>query len=159
MRTTTGMTLKPSKLQPSNSKVDLSEYEGTMVSAQAAIDDEVPDGDYLAVVERAKVERTSKGFVLKWVFQIVGPTRAGHRLYRASALTVEDEERMQLLWRDIRKTDLGIKSLRELYRRTEEFSGLVFEISKKTNGDYERISIRRRVVPRAITSAGGLAHA
>ncbi|MHB9038950.1 MAG: DUF669 domain-containing protein [Armatimonadota bacterium] len=136
------------------SEIDLSQWDDSF--AKAKIEEhnfeDVPPGKYQVRVERAEiVKAVSTGNpMLKWTLKILGPTHVGRLLWRNSTWVSKDkntEERlMSWLRTDLHICGVDISTLSELRDRLGDLLDVTLEVTVRSKGENQSISIDRRIV-------------
>lgn len=126
---------------------DLSGFDDDFVEAPLEDrDDEIPDGRYQAVVERAELThaRSSGNPMLKWQLRILGPSSVGRVLWRHNVIATR--ENLRWLKKDLHTCGLHLERLSELQANLNRLLGVVVEVVVRTAGENRNTYLNRRIV-------------
>ena len=116
------------------SSSDLAEFDGLYQSAEiapGATPAEVPDGEYLAVIDQVDLTqaRTSGNKMLVWKFRLLEGAHAGRYLWKRRAIT---EKTIPYLKEELIKCGLQLDRLSDLPKHIDTLSGKDVRIVKRT---------------------------
>ncbi len=131
---------------PETAPVDLRQFDETWTKAPAGIDDhynDIPDGNYEAVIEEARVTVTATTGrpMVVWTLRIQGPVAANRTLPKTRVIT---DNTVSWLKEDLRKCGLDLERLSELPQRIREIEGLVLPVEKRTKDGRMNVYFRWR---------------
>lgn len=125
---------------------DLAQFDDAWGKAPAGSDDyyaDIPDGNYEAVVEEARVTTTTttgKPMVV-WTLRIRGPVAENRTLPKTRVIT---DSTLGWLKEDLRKCGLNLERLSDLPNRVHEMDGLVMPVEKRTKDGRMNVYFRWR---------------
>jgi hypothetical protein len=123
--------------------VDLSHLEtdfGAAEEKKAGNFDPVPDGKYVVEVDAAEVTTSKSGApMLKWTLRILEGPFDNRLMWRYNHLA--SKSNLEWLKTDLGRAGITLAKLNDLNERAGELVGLVLNVTKKTNGQYENTYI------------------
>ena len=107
----------------------------------------LPDGDYRVEVESVELRATrgSQRPMLCWTLRVLAPPSfLNRRLWRNQVLAPQN-----LCWlkRDLLLCGLDLAKLSELPKHLSRLNGVLLDVLKRTQGEYQSVLFRRRVQP------------
>jgi len=131
---------------PETAPLDLTGFDEAWSKAPAGGDEyynDIPDGNYEAVIEEARVTATASTGrpMVVWTLRIQGPVAANRTLPKTRVIT---DNTVGWLKEDLRKCGLNLERLSELPRRIHEIEGLVLPVEKRTKDGRMNVYFRWR---------------
>jgi hypothetical protein len=131
---------------PDTAAADLHQFDEAWTKASVSIDDhyaDIPDGNYEALIEEARVTTTASTGrpMVVWTLRIQGPVAANRTLPKTRVVT---DSTVTWLKEDLQKCGLNLERLSELPQRIHEIEGQVMPIEKRTKDGRMNIYFRRR---------------
>lgn len=130
---------------------DLADFDDAFADADCDMDgdaEELPDGRYRAVVEKAELEVSrADNKMLVWRMRVLGPQFAGRKLWHRNMIMSKNN--LRWLKRDLMTAGLELEKLSELPNRTGELADVMLEIQLKTRAGTQNSFINKRIRPPA----------
>jgi hypothetical protein len=125
---------------------DLRQFDEVWPKSPAGRDDhyaDIPDGQYEALIEEARLTTTASTgrLMVVWTLRIQGPAAANRTLPKTCVIT---ENSVAWLKEDLGKCGLNLKLLSDLPRRIHEIEGQVLPVEKRTKDGRMNVYFRRR---------------
>lgn len=128
--------------------LDLTQFDDDFTQAEVEERefDEVPDGKYQVLVEKAELVRaqSSGSPMIKWTLKILGPQCAGRRLWRNSVFG--KKENMKWLKTDLHTCGVDLERASDLPGRLKDLLDVTLEVTKRTKGENSNIFFDKRIV-------------
>ncbi|MCU0710033.1 MAG: DUF669 domain-containing protein [Pirellula sp.] len=129
--------------EPRDAAVDLSSFDDEFNSAQAASQEEVPDGKYQTRIDSVRLDSSQKGDpMIKWDLQILSGAQAGRHIFKNSVIT---QASLPYVKGDLKTLGMELAKFSELAGRLEELLDVTLEVTKRTRGDYTNVYFNRRI--------------
>jgi hypothetical protein len=131
---------------PDTAAADLHQFDEAWTKAPVSIDDhyaDIPDGNYEALIEEARVTTTASTGrpMVVWTLRIQGPVAANRTLPKTRVVT---DNTVTWLKEDLRKCGLNLERLSELPQRIHEIEGQVLPVEKRTKDGRMNVYFRWR---------------
>ena len=130
-----------------NNPLDLDQLDDGYAATECDADndtDELPDGKYQMIVEKAEVQSSQKGNpMLVWRFRILGPRYAGRKHWHRNMIVTK--ENLRWLKHDLTVAGLELGKLSDLPNRQGDLSGVTLEVQLKTKGERQNTFINKRI--------------
>jgi hypothetical protein len=131
---------------PDTPAADLHQFDEAWTKASVSIDAyyaDIPDGNYEALIEEARLTTTpSTGRpMVVWTLRIQGPVAANRTLPRTLVVT---DNTVGWLKEDLQKCGLSLERLSELPQRIHEIEGQVLPVEKRTKDGRMNVHFRWR---------------
>ncbi|MBU6172984.1 MAG: DUF669 domain-containing protein [Planctomycetes bacterium] len=144
--------------EPRDARVDLSSFDDEFQSAEAASQEEVPDGKYQARIDSVRLDSSQKGDpMIKWDLQVLSGSQAGRHIFKNSVIT---QASLPYVKGDLKTLGMELAKFSELAGRLEELLDVTLEVTKRTRGDYTNVYFNRRIriaiAPTGESPAGGM---
>lgn len=131
----------------SRARIDLSSLDEAFAQARVPASAPLPDGIYTVEVQSVELRQTRATArpMLCWTLCVLAPrTLTGRRLWRNQVLAAQN---LGWLKKDLRLCGLELTKLSDLPDQLGHLCGVSLEIVKRTHGDYESVTFRRRASP------------
>lgn len=126
--------------------IDLSQFDDDFDRQQTEEREKferLPDGKYQVTIDKVSLIESSTGCpMLKWTLRILRPRFINRLLWRNSVFT---SNTLRYVKADLQLCGLDLERLSELPNHLQDLLDVKLEITKKTQGDNERIYFNRRL--------------
>jgi hypothetical protein len=136
----------PNQTKVETESLNLAQFDEVWTKSGPGNDDyyaDIPDGNYDAVIEEARVTTTASTGrpMVVWTLRIQGPTAANRTLPKTRVIT---DNTVGWLKEDLRKCGLNLERLSELPKRIHEIEGSVLPVEKRTKDGKMNVYFRWR---------------
>jgi hypothetical protein len=125
-------------------RIDLSPLDEDFAQASVAASLPLADGIYTVEVHTVELTQTRRSArpMLCWTLRVLAPDHAAdRRLWRNQVLVPHN---LGWLKRDLHLCGLHLDKLSDLPDQLPRLTGIVLEVVKRTHGDYDSVTFRRR---------------
>jgi len=126
---------------------DLEQFDDNYATAKPDFGGEgvdLPDGKYQMIVEKAELQKSTKGnAMLVWRMRVLGPRYAGAKHWHRNMIVTR--KNIDWLKRDLVLAGLELAKLSDLEKRAGELVDVVLEVQLKTKGDRQNSYVNKRV--------------
>lgn len=106
--------------------------------------DNLPDGDYQVLVDRAEIRESQKGnLMLEWTMKVTGPTHERRLVWRRNMLM--SDKNIAFLKRDLATCGVALEKLSDLPAQLDELLDLRLAIALKTKGEFQEVYINELI--------------
>jgi len=125
--------------------IDLSEYDEQFDQAEEPDYDEIPDGKYQVIVDKAEITKakTSGNPLLKWTLKILGPTNINRLLWTYHVLN--NPVGQSWLKKDLNLCEVHLNKLSDLPKNLENLLDIKLEVTVRTRDDSQNVYFNRRL--------------